>query len=116
MSTGEWLAKAVRLELVRLRSFVGDEGEVAEQGLAERLDRQGTRPVQDLAGWLIRRGLPQQSQCWSNVCDDGIRIDAGGTCDRCSCLVGDRRGLRCARSWRPTSLLGIRTFQRGSGG
>ncbi|NUK19082.1 hypothetical protein HRW21_28190 [Streptomyces lunaelactis] len=98
VSTGEWLAKAVRLELVRLRSFVGDEDEVAERRLAERLkrrlDRQGTRPVQELAGWLIKRGLPQEAGCWSNLCDDGIRVDSGGSCPSCACRIGDQRGLR----------------------
>lgn len=96
-STGAWLAKTVRLELVRLRSVVGDSEGVAERRLAERLkrrlDRQRT-PVQDLAAWLIRRGLPQNNGCWSNLCDDGIRIDSGGTCPSCDCLIGDRRGLR----------------------
>ncbi|KUN58967.1 hypothetical protein AQJ46_42040 [Streptomyces canus] len=96
-STGAWLAKTVRRELVRLRSFVGDSEGVAERRLAERLkrrlDRQRT-PVQDLAAWLIRRGLPQNNGCWSNLCDDGIRIDSGGTCPSCDCLIGDRRGLR----------------------
>lgn len=98
VSTGRWLAKAVRLELVRLRNLVGDEGGLAERRLAERLkrrlERQGSRPVQDLAGWLIKRGLPQKSQCWSTMCDDGIRIDTGSTCESCGCLIGDRRGLR----------------------
>lgn len=96
-STGAWLAKTVRLELVRLRSFVGDGEGVAERRLAERLkrrlDRQRT-PVQDLTAWLIRRGLPQNNGCWSHLCDDGIRIDSGGTCPSCDCLIGDRRGLR----------------------
>lgn len=96
-STGAWLAKNVRRELVRLRTFVGDGEGVAERRLAERLkrrlDRQRT-PVQDLAAWLIRRGLPQNNECWSNLCDDGIRIDSGGTCPSCDCLIGDRRGLR----------------------
>lgn len=96
-STGAWLAKNVRRELVRLRTFVGDGEGVAERRLAERLkrrlDRQRT-PVQDLAAWLIRRGLPQNNGCWSNLCDDGIRIDSGGTCPSCDCLIGDRRGLR----------------------
>ncbi|MFF7644041.1 hypothetical protein [Streptomyces canus] len=96
-STGAWLAKTVRRELVRLRSFVGEGEGVAERRLAERLkrrlDRQRT-PVQDLAAWLIRRGLPQNNGCWSNLCDDGIRIDSGGTCPSCDCLIGDRRGLR----------------------
>ncbi|MGW0743215.1 hypothetical protein ACWD3I_25295 [Streptomyces sp. NPDC002817] len=96
-STGAWLAKNVRRELVRLRTFVGDSEGVAERRLAERLkrrlDRQRT-PVQDLAAWLIRRGLPQNNGCWSNLCDEGIRIDSGGTCPSCDCLIGDRRGLR----------------------
>ncbi|WP_328373448.1 hypothetical protein OG800_50325 (plasmid) [Streptomyces sp. NBC_00445] len=97
-STGAWLARAVRLEVVRLRSFVGDEDAVAQRRLAQRikrrLDRQGTRPVQDLAGWMMKRGLPQNRECWSMMCDDGIRIDTGGACDSCSCRIGDRRGLR----------------------
>ncbi|MET9083639.1 hypothetical protein ABZX77_17385 [Streptomyces sp. NPDC004237] len=96
-STGAWLAKTVRRELVRLRSFVGDGEGVAERRLAERLKRRLDRqraPVQDLAAWLIRRGLPQNNGCWSHLCDDGIRIDSGGTCPSCDCLIGDRRGLR----------------------
>ncbi len=96
-STGAWLAKTVRRELVRLRSFVGDGEGVAERRLAERLRRRMDRqraPVQDLAAWLIRRGLPQNNGCWSNLCDDGIRIDSGGTCPSCDCQIGDRRGLR----------------------
>ncbi|MFD9285941.1 hypothetical protein ACFWD7_53895 [Streptomyces mirabilis] len=96
-STRAWLAKMVRRELVRLRSFVGDSEGVAERRLAERLkrrlDRQKT-PVQDLVAWLMRRGLPQNNGCWSNLCDDGIRIDTGGSCPSCDCLIGDRRGLR----------------------
>ncbi len=96
-STGAWLAKNVRRELVQLRTFVGDAEGVAERRLAERLkrrlDRQRT-PVQDLTAWLIRRGLPQNNGCWSTLCDDGIRIDSGGTCPSCDCLIGDRRGLR----------------------
>ncbi|WP_369228467.1 hypothetical protein AB5J52_48350 (plasmid) [Streptomyces sp. R39] len=96
-STGTWLANMVRRELVRLRSFVGDGEGVAERRLAERLKRRLDRqraPVRDLAAWLIRRGLPQNNGCWSHLCDDGIRIDSGGTCDSCDCLLGDRRGLR----------------------
>ncbi|WP_255345678.1 hypothetical protein [Streptomyces chartreusis] len=83
---------------MRLRSFVGNQEEVAEHRLAERikrrLDRQGTSPVQDLAGWLIKRGLPQNSECWSHMCDDGIRIDTAEPCESCDCMIGDRRRLR----------------------
>ncbi|MCX4792032.1 MULTISPECIES: hypothetical protein [unclassified Streptomyces] len=93
-STGEWLATAVRLELVRLRGLVGDEH--ADRRLAERinrrLDRQGTRPVQNLAGRLLKRGLPQQAACWSTLCDDGFRTDTGGS-ESCTCRIGDRRAL-----------------------
>ncbi|MEU5547691.1 hypothetical protein AB0G85_35950 [Streptomyces sioyaensis] len=98
VSTGQWLAHKVRLELGRLRGVVGREH--AEVALAcrlrRRMERQGTRPVQDLAGWLVIRGLPQQAGCWSTVCDDGVRMDTGGPCESCGCLVGDRRGLRRA--------------------
>ncbi|GGX46297.1 hypothetical protein [Streptomyces noursei] len=98
VSTGRWLAHKVRSELGRLRGVVGHQH--AEVALAcrlrRRLERQGTRPVQDLAGWLMQRGLPQQAGCWSAVCDDGVRMDTGGPCESCGCLVGDRRGLRRA--------------------
>ncbi|MFF7234531.1 hypothetical protein [Streptomyces sioyaensis] len=97
-STGRWLAQAVRVELVRLRGVVGLEH--AEPALAcrlrRRLERQGARPVRDLVGWLLHRGLPQKAGCWSTVCDDGVRMDTGGPCESCECLVGDRRGLRQA--------------------
>ncbi|MFB6884155.1 hypothetical protein ACFCY8_25335 [Streptomyces noursei] len=96
MSTGRWLAHQVRSELGRLRGVVGQQH--AEVALAcrlrRRLDRQGTKPVQDLAGWLVQIGLPQKAGCWSTVCDDGVRMDTGGPCESCECLVGDRRGLR----------------------
>ncbi|MEU6331587.1 hypothetical protein ABZ851_30550 [Streptomyces sp. NPDC047049] len=98
VSTGRKLATAVRLELVRLRGAVGQER--AQQALAcrlrRRLDRQGSRPIQDLVGWLLQRGLPHNPECWSTMCDDGVRMDTGGPCESCGCLVGDRRGLRRA--------------------
>ncbi|MFJ8676803.1 hypothetical protein [Streptomyces sp. NPDC093589] len=98
VSTGRKLAAAVRLELVRLRGAVGQEraqGALAHR-LRRRLDRQGTRPIQDLVGWLLQRGLPHNPECWSTMCDDGVRMDTGGPCESCGCLVGDRRGLRRA--------------------
>ncbi|MER0476977.1 hypothetical protein ABR737_01160 [Streptomyces sp. Edi2] len=95
-STSRWLAGVVRRELARVRGLVGEE--LAERVLAERLERrlllQGTRPVTDLRGWLIRRGLPQRAGCWSHRCDDGVRMDTGGGCDSCDSLWGDRRALR----------------------
>ncbi|MFH0246374.1 hypothetical protein ACGRHY_29035 [Streptomyces sp. HK10] len=97
-STSRWLARAVRLELSRLRGVVGVGP--AERALTERLqrrlDRQRAQPVQDLAGWLLHRGLPQRTECWSEVCDDGVRMDTGGACESCACRVGDRRSLRQA--------------------
>ncbi|MFD3422064.1 hypothetical protein [Streptomyces decoyicus] len=96
VSTGRYLAQAVRRELGRLRGIVGQEH--AQQALARRLrrrlDRQGARPVQDFAGWLLERGLPQAQGCWSTMCDDGARMDTGGPCGGCGRLVGDRRGMR----------------------
>ncbi|MEV6421793.1 hypothetical protein [Streptomyces sp. NPDC051662] len=95
-STSRWLAGAVRTELARLRGLVG--AELADQVLVERLERrlrmQEGRPVAELQGWLLRRGLPQKPGCWSHLCDDGVRIDTGGGCVSCDSVVGDRRALR----------------------
>ncbi|WP_167442413.1 hypothetical protein [Streptomyces rhizosphaericus] len=96
VSTSKWLAQPVRTELARLRGLVGEES--AEQALAgrlrRRLHRSGGRPVNDLVGWLLHFGLPQRPGCWSHLCDDGTRMDTGGPCESCDCLIGDRRGLR----------------------
>ncbi|MFE1190102.1 hypothetical protein [[Kitasatospora] papulosa] len=95
-STSRWLAQKVREELVRLAGIVGPQS--ASSALAgrlqRRLDRQGIHPVKDLVGWLLRTGLPQAQGCWSRTCDDGTRMDTGGPCQSCECLIGDRRGLR----------------------
>lgn len=95
-STRRWLVGLVRGEVGRLRGLVGPE--LAQRVLAERLERrleaQGTRPVTDLVGWLVKRGLPQRPGCWSRVCDEGLRMDTRGACESCQVLVGDRRGLR----------------------
>ncbi|MFD8727755.1 hypothetical protein [Streptomyces sp. NPDC059611] len=97
-STSGWLARKVREELVRLAGIVGPQS--ASSALAgrlqRRLDRQGIHPVKDLVGWLLRTGLPQAQGCWSRTCDDGTRMDTGGPCQSCECLIGDRRGLRQA--------------------
>ncbi|AEY85331.1 hypothetical protein SHJG_0049 [Streptomyces hygroscopicus subsp. jinggangensis 5008] len=95
-STRRWLVGLVQGEVGRLRGLVGPE--LAQRVLAERLERrleaQGTRPVTDLVGWLVKRGLPQRPGCWSRVCDEGLRMDTRGACESCQVLVGDRRGLR----------------------
>ncbi|MEU5138021.1 hypothetical protein [Streptomyces californicus] len=97
-STSRWLAQKVREELVRLAGIVSPQS--ASSALAgrlqRRLDRQGIHPVRDLPGWLLRTGLPQAQRCWSQTCDDGTRMDTGGPCQSCECLIGDRRGLRQA--------------------
>jgi hypothetical protein len=97
-STRAWLADMVRSEVGRLRGLVGPE--LAQTVLAERLKRrldgQGPWPVRDVAAWLLKRGLPQRPDCWSTLCDGGVRIDTRGDCESCQVLVGDRRGLRRA--------------------
>ncbi|MER5985666.1 hypothetical protein [Streptomyces sp. NPDC001787] len=37
--------------------------------------------------------MPQAQGCWSQTCDDGTRMDTGGPCQSCECLIGDCRGL-----------------------
>ncbi|HBF83295.1 MAG TPA: hypothetical protein DD420_26265 [Streptomyces sp.] len=97
-STSRWLAQKVREELVRLAGIVGPQraSSALSGRLQRRLDRQGVHPVKDLVGWLLRTGLPQAQGCWSRTCDDGTRMDTGGPCRSCECLIGDRRGLRQA--------------------
>jgi hypothetical protein len=96
VSTGRWLANAVRRELARLRGLVGAQR--ADQALTARLERriamQGPLAVESLQGWLLGRGLPQRAGCWSHLCDDGVRMDTGLGCDSCACLVEDQRALR----------------------
>ncbi|MFK0239091.1 hypothetical protein [Streptomyces vinaceus] len=97
-STSRWLAAAVRTELTRMRGLVGEE--TARRAMAERLERrvrsQAGQPVQDLVGWVLRRGLPQRAGCWSVVCDDGVRMDTGGPCPSCDTVLADRRAVRRA--------------------
>ncbi|MFK0047945.1 hypothetical protein ACIQU4_28430 [Streptomyces sp. NPDC090741] len=97
-STSRWLAGAVRTELARLRGLMGEED--ARRAVAERLERrvrdQAGRPVQDLVGWVLTRGLPQRPGCWSAVCDDRVRMDTGGPCASCDTVLGDRRAVRQA--------------------
>ncbi|MCX4826582.1 hypothetical protein OG883_43880 [Streptomyces sp. NBC_01142] len=87
---------AVRVQLGALRGIVGPQD--AEQALAERLERrldqQMGRPVTDPVGWILGRGLVQRAWCWSQLCDEGRRMDTGADCPSCQVLIGDRRGLR----------------------
>ncbi len=86
----------VRVQLGVLGGVVGPEA--AEEALAERLgrrlDQEMGRPVNDPVGWILRRGLPQRALCWSQMCDEGRRMDSGADCPSCQVLIGDRRGLR----------------------
>ncbi|MEW1760373.1 hypothetical protein AB0393_28165 [Streptomyces cyaneofuscatus] len=90
------VAAAVRVQLGVLRGIVGPAE--AEQALAERLERrldqQMGRPVTDPVGWILGRGLVQRGWCWSQLCDEGRRMDTGGECPSCQTLIGDRRALR----------------------
>lgn len=52
------------------------------------------RPVTDPVGWILGRGLVQRAWCWSQLCDEGRRMDSGGDCPSCQLLISDRRGLR----------------------
>lgn len=96
ISTAKWLANAVRSELVRLSGIVGPvfAARALAARLARRIDRQGPHAVEQLTGWLLHRGLPQRSGCWSHLCDDGYRMGSGGPCESCACLIDDRRSTR----------------------
>ncbi|MEU2282478.1 hypothetical protein ABZ614_11160 [Streptomyces sp. NPDC013178] len=110
-TTRRWLAREVRLELTRIGGVVG--AEYSQRALAARLLRrleQQTAPVHDVAGWLLRRGLPQRAECWSVLCDDGVRMDTGGACESCQCRLADRQAVRkmvvmdIAARWPPVPI------------
>ncbi|TGA99686.1 hypothetical protein E2651_29395 [Streptomyces sp. MZ04] len=90
--TVRWLAVLVRTALGQVSHVIGpDKAEVA---LAERLSRRiaaQDTPVRNVVGWLVRRGLPQRPGCWSQQCDDGLRMDTRESCDSCATLRGDRQ-------------------------
>jgi len=87
---------AARAELVRLAGIVG--AEQAPVVLAERLERrlaaQFGQPVRDPIGWLLGRGLPQRAECYTQLCDDRVRMDSGEICPSCELLIEDRQALR----------------------
>ncbi|MFD5513836.1 hypothetical protein ACFWIB_39845 [Streptomyces sp. NPDC127051] len=94
--TQRWLVGLVRRELGRVAGLVGRDQ--ARQVLASRLGRRQEElfgaPVTDPVAWMLRRGLPQRSGCWSVLCDDGHRMNTGLACDSCDAVVIDRRELR----------------------
>ncbi|MFH8470878.1 hypothetical protein [Streptomyces sp. NPDC017991] len=95
-STRQWLARLARCEVSRIAGHVGPQA--AQRVLSERLTRRLTEQlphsVVDAAGWLVKRGLPQRQTCWSLMCDDGVRIDTGHTCQSCETLMHDLRARR----------------------
>ncbi|WP_432139528.1 hypothetical protein [Streptomyces sp. bgisy154] len=110
------VAARVRLELGALCGVVG--GEDAEQVLAERLERRLDElrgvPVKDPVAWLLGRGLVQRQWCWSQLCDEGSRMDTGGPCPSCQVVIGDRRGLRgriAAETAREMPGLGVQELK-----
>ncbi|WP_052412514.1 hypothetical protein [Streptomyces mutabilis] len=90
------VAAAVRVQLGVVRGIVGpqDAEQVLAGRLERRLDQQMGQPVTDPVGWILGRGLVQRAWCWSQLCDEGRRLDTGGDCPSCQVLIGDRRGLR----------------------
>ena len=95
-SSRRWLARKVRGEVSQLAGLVGlaDAQVVLGERLRRRWLAQGGVLVDDPVGWLVKRGLPQRAGCWSQLCDDGIRMDTGVGCAGCESLRGDRRAMR----------------------
>ncbi|WP_369383985.1 hypothetical protein [Streptomyces sp. cg36] len=89
---------ATRSELARVTGFAGrtDAPQVLAARLARRLEDQLRLggPIQDPAGWLMGRGLPQRQGCGDVRCDDGTLLDSGRGCPRCEERQADRRAQR----------------------
>ncbi|MGW1076298.1 hypothetical protein [Streptomyces sp. NPDC002537] len=96
----------MREELNRI-SGLTDSGR-AEKVLVDRLTRrlaaqQDPGRVIDPVGWLLGRALPQRRECGDLRCDEGVRLDSGGSCETCELLLADRRSLRQAIAAQVTS-------------
>ncbi|MGP3951150.1 hypothetical protein [Streptomyces sp. 7N604] len=90
---------AVRSQLAAVAGVAGTAaaGEILASRLMRRLAEQGgPAQVADPVGWLLVRGLPRRPGCADARCDEGIRLDTGGSCDSCAFLIADRRALRHA--------------------
>ncbi|MFE8950069.1 hypothetical protein [Streptomyces sp. NPDC007856] len=89
---------ATRTELARLSGLVGRTAapNVLADRLARRLEDQMRLggPIQDPVGWLVGRGLPQRQECGDVRCDEGLRLDTGGSCATCD---GERDARRHQR-------------------
>ncbi|WP_158714160.1 hypothetical protein [Kitasatospora aureofaciens] len=94
----EFLTSLVLGELDRMSGLVSRDR--AEKALRERFVRrvgqQGSAPVLDPVGWMISRGLRQRPDCWSELCDEGVRIDSRASCPSCETERGDARAVRGA--------------------
>ncbi|MGW1987485.1 hypothetical protein ACWCPJ_34320 [Streptomyces collinus] len=94
-STRRWIATRVEAELLRLRGLVGPRA--AGPALALRLQRrlrEDANRVLDPVGWLLGRGLPQRTACWSVLCDDGWDMARQEACRACAARADDTRALR----------------------
>ncbi|MFG2844190.1 hypothetical protein ACGF12_13610 [Kitasatospora sp. NPDC048296] len=100
-TTRRLVTKLVRLALDAVAMWAGrvDAPEVLADRLAFRRDRQraqGNPHVDDVVGWLRKRGLPQERRCRHQACDNGVRLDTGQHCVTCDLRVEDRRSVRRA--------------------
>ncbi|MFI1204837.1 hypothetical protein ACH4VR_36330 [Streptomyces sp. NPDC020883] len=104
------MERAVRAELHRLRSVLGEQADVERvlrRRLALRMQEQGAVPVKDPVGWFIGRGLPQRQHCPERRCDDGRLMHNGTDCEACRWLVWDKRALRTSVAQRLAESLGL---------
>ncbi|TKA04723.1 hypothetical protein [Actinacidiphila oryziradicis] len=89
--------EAARAQLAAVAGLAGPA--VAEAVLADRLTRRlreqgGPAAVSDPVGWLVGKGLPRRAVCSDVRCDDGLRLDTGGSCETCDFRLADRRAVR----------------------
>ncbi|MEU2834985.1 hypothetical protein ABZ667_41240 [Streptomyces lavendulae] len=104
------IAAAIRGQLGVMRGIImpHDAERVLAARLERRLDQQMGQPVTDPVGWILGRGLIQRMWCWSQLCDEGRRMDSGADCPSCQTLVGDRREQRARISAETVrELLGV---------
>ncbi|MGY0466575.1 hypothetical protein ACW14Y_40890 [Kitasatospora sp. cg17-2] len=94
----EFLTSLVVGELERLSGLVGREraGRALRARFVRRMGQQGSAPVADPVRWMLSRGLRQRVDCWSELCDEGVRIDSAAPCASCESDHGDSRAVRGA--------------------
>ncbi|MFF2618576.1 hypothetical protein [Kitasatospora sp. NPDC058046] len=94
----EFLSSLVVGELEHLSGLVGREraGRALRARFVRRMGQQGSVPVADPIGWMLSRGLRQRVDCWSELCDEGVRIDSAAACASCESERGESRAVRGA--------------------